>query len=90
MTRLLRAIAQAKGSTTQAELARKLDVSEALVTSMIADLVRLGYLEEVRPGCAAGACSGCSAHKASACGEVSKAMLWSLSAIGQSAVNKAG
>ncbi|MHB1357335.1 MAG: FeoC-like transcriptional regulator [Anaerolineae bacterium] len=90
LIRLLRAISEAKGSTNQAELARKLDVSEALLTSMIFDLVRLGYLDEVRPGCAAGTCSGCSAHKVSACGEVSKAKLWSLTAMGQSAANKTG
>lgn len=90
LIRLLRAIAEARGSTNQAELARKLEVSEALVATMIADMVRLGYLAEVRAGCEAGACSGCSAHKSSACGEPSNAHLWALTPAGRSAVPKEG
>jgi predicted transcriptional regulator len=85
---LLRAIAEARGSTNQAELARKLGLSEALVVAMIADLVRMGYLAEVRAGCEAGACSGCSARKSCDCGEPSSPHLWSLTTAGRSAVHK--
>lgn len=90
LIRLLRAIAEARGSTNQAELARKLGLSEALVAAMIADLVRMGYLAEVRAGCEAGACSGCSARNSRGCGEPFNAHLWALTAAGRSAGDKAG
>lgn len=90
LIRLLRAIAEARGSTNQAELARKLDVSEALVATMFSDLVRMGYLTEVRAGCEAGACSGCSARNTRGCSEPAKAHLWALTPVGRSAVPKEG
>lgn len=42
-----------------AELAQALDTSPEMVESMLGELERLGYLAVV-PGCATGACSGCS------------------------------
>jgi hypothetical protein len=60
-------------------------VSETLVAAMIADLLHMGYLSEVRSGCEAGACAGCSAHKAGACHEPGSAHLWAMTDAGRSA-----
>lgn len=42
-----------------AELAQRLSLSEPLVTAMLDDLIRRGYLAEVGAGCRAG-CAGCN------------------------------
>ena len=46
------------GIHSTAELARRLDVSEGLVSAMAADLARRGYLEPLEAGCGTG-CDGC-------------------------------
>ena len=90
LIRLLRAIAGANGSTNQEELACNLGSSKALVSLMIADLVRMGYLTEVRAGCETGACAGCSANDSHGCHESARALLWALTPSGWSAVRKVG
>jgi hypothetical protein len=86
LKRLLGLIADAGGSTNQAQLARKLGTSEALVTAMIGDLVRMGYLANAGAGCHDGACSGCETHKGCGdCAPRSIAHLWTLTPTGRSA-----
>jgi hypothetical protein len=55
---------------SHADLARQLDVSEGLLTQMMEDLARKGYLAALatpsdcggcRSACGSGACSGCGA-----------------------------
>ncbi len=53
------------GIHSTAELARRLDVSEGLVSAMAADLARRGYLEPIETGCGTG-CDGCGLAKACA------------------------
>lgn len=59
--RLLRLLS-AGGIRSTSELAKKLGVSEGLVTMMAEDLMRRGYLVALSGGdeCGAGGCSGCS------------------------------
>jgi len=59
LKRLLQLIAGEGGSLALPDLARRLGVDPALVESMIAELVRLGYLAPVEAGCAEGACRLC-------------------------------
>jgi hypothetical protein len=87
LLQLLRLIGKANGAATQASLARQLGVSEGLVGPMIDDLVRLGYLTEVEPGCGQGACSGCSLS--GSCPARPQARLWALTAKGRSALRQA-
>ena len=47
------------GIRSTAELARRLDTSEGLVSMMTDDLVRRGYLAPVDTGCSTDHCSGC-------------------------------
>jgi hypothetical protein len=53
------------GIHSTAELARRLGVSETLVTTMTGDLTRRGYLTPVDTGCGIG-CDGCGLAKACA------------------------
>jgi DNA-binding MarR family transcriptional regulator len=46
------------GLHSTAELARRLGVTEGLVSAMAADLARRGYLEPIETGCGTG-CDGC-------------------------------
>jgi len=61
LEQLLRLVANAKEPAPTPELARRLGVSVDLVESMLEQLVSLGYLEAVKPGCGVAACQGCSA-----------------------------
>ena len=58
LEQLLRQIQQG-GTYSVSVLARQLDVSEALVMQMLADLARMGYLRRVEADCQA-QCSGCA------------------------------
>jgi len=87
LLRLLQLIAGAEGATTQAALAHRMGISEALVAPMIDDLVRLGYLTMVEPGCGQGHCSGCSLS--GSCPAQPQARLWALTAKGRSALRQA-
>jgi len=87
LLRLLQLIAGAEGAATQAALAHKMGISETLVAPMIDNLVRLGYLSEVKPGCGQGHCSGCSLS--GSCQAQPKARLWALTAKGRSALGRA-
>lgn len=64
---------QEGGTYRVSSLARQLDVSEALVMQMLADLARLGYLRPVEADCQA-QCSGC-AEKA-VCTPLRSGRLW--------------
>jgi len=56
-------------------LAQELNVTEALLDSMIADLVRLGYLRPTEGTCE-GRCQGCP--KSGTCGIGERGRLWVL------------
>lgn len=58
------------------ELARKLDITEALLESMLETLGRMGYVRQVSMSGCAGHCQGCSQHNACAVGGQGK--LWTL------------
>jgi len=57
------------------DLARKLDITETLLESMLETLERMGYLRQVSMGCG-GHCQGCTAHTVCAAGGQGK--LWAL------------
>ena len=57
LERLLSLVGQG-GVHSYADLARQLDVSEALLEQMLQDLARMGYLRPVADGCEAH-CAGC-------------------------------
>ena len=69
------------GIHSTAELARRLGVSEALVTTMAGDLTRHGYLAALNTSCAS-ACNGCGLT--AACSD-DRAPLLALTAKGQAA-----
>jgi hypothetical protein len=79
------------GIHSTAELARRLGVSEALVSAMTSDLTRRGYLAALDTGCAT-ACDGCGLSAACAApGEPSAhASLLALTPKGQRAVGALG
>lgn len=64
MTGMLRLLGDG-GLHSLAELARRLGLSEALVTAMADDLGRRGYLAAVGDACGA-ACAGCGIQQACA------------------------
>ena len=64
---------QQGGTYSVSVLARQLDVSEALVMQMLADLARMDYLRPVEADCQA-QCSGC-AEKA-VCTPLRSGQLW--------------
>lgn len=70
------------GIHSTAEIARRLGVSEALVTTMTGDLTRRGYLAALDMGCAT-ACDGCG--MATACAEP-RAPLLTLTAKGRGSI----
>ncbi len=74
LEQLLQMMVEGSGAAAVPELARRLGVSARLVEQMIAQLVRLGYLEAVEPGCAGGACRGCA--MAAGCAAQPQARLW--------------
>lgn len=47
------------GILSTAELARRLEISEAVVNMMAEDLTRRGYLQDLNQACSTG-CAGCS------------------------------
>jgi hypothetical protein len=55
--KLLKLIA-GNDAVTRADLARKLDVSETLVTQMLGELTRMGFLQSTSTD-GTGGCSGC-------------------------------
>ena len=72
LEQLLRQIQQG-GTYSLSVLARQLDVSEALVMQMLADLARMGYLRPVEADCQA-QCSGCA--DLAACAPLRPGRLW--------------
>jgi hypothetical protein len=62
LERLLRIVA-AEGAATVSGMAQRLDVSPALAETMLADLVRQGYLKPLAVGCG-GRCARCPLHTA--------------------------
>jgi biotin operon repressor len=56
--RVLRLLAEG-GIHSTAELARRLGVTEALITALAENLTRRGYLMPVDTGCGQRSCSGC-------------------------------
>ena len=86
LTQLLLAIENSQGSTYAADLARRLGTSEALVTAMLEQLVRMGYLAEAGPGCD-GACESCP-MKCDTCRPAAPLKLWRLTPAGLHALGK--
>jgi predicted ArsR family transcriptional regulator len=68
-------ILRSGGAHTLREIARQLDVSEALVQGMIDELVHLGYLKLAAQACP-GSCESCP--MASCCAIGSAGRLWTL------------
>jgi hypothetical protein len=68
------------GAHTLRQIAQQLDVSEALVESMIDELVRLGHLKPAAQACA-GSCDACP--MAGCCAIGTEGRLWSLTAAGR-------
>lgn len=86
MTNILRLLSEG-GIHSMAELARRLEVSEALVTAMTEDLTRRGYLTALSMGCTTG-CEKCPL--AGVCATPSQptgARTFALAAKGRSAVS---
>jgi DeoR/GlpR family transcriptional regulator of sugar metabolism len=86
LQKLLRVI-NSPGLHNLRDLARHMDVSEALIQSMIDTLIRMGYLKQVRGDCAQ--CDSCSS--AASCGEAGSGRAWMLTEAGKRVVrNSAG
>ena len=86
MTNILRLLNEG-GIHSMAELARRLEVSEALVTAMTEDLTRRGYLTALSMGCTT-ACAKCPL--AGVCATPSRptnARTFALATKGRAAVN---
>ncbi len=62
------------------QLAQRLDVSQALLESMIDELVRMGYLKALEATCTNG-CDGCPV--ASTCSIGGSGRIWALTEAGQ-------
>ena len=67
------------------DLAGKLNVPPSLVSAMLADLERMGYLNKVNSACD-NSCSGCSS--ASMCGIIGGGDLWSVTEKGMQAAKR--
>jgi hypothetical protein len=65
------------------QLAGQLDVSVALLETMIDNLARMGYLNPVKAECA-GNCNGCPV--AGACGIAGSGRMWALTEAGKKVV----
>lgn len=78
LQKLLRTISSKGGHTLQA-LAQQLDISEALLETMLDDLVRMGYLQPIE-----GLCSGCeTCSVASACAVGKPGRMWLVTEAGK-------
>lgn len=82
LERVLASVAEG-GLRSMGELARQLDVSEALVETMLRDLARRGYLREVK-GCRQ-ACDHCSSN---GCVSFVPDKIWALTATGDRLAQK--
>jgi hypothetical protein len=86
LTKVLQTLAS--GSvTSHADLARRLDVSEDMLTHMLGDLVRKGYVTSPSDvaedqGCR-GSCGGCKSCHGCPSGTVSSPRGWTLTAKGR-------
>jgi hypothetical protein len=67
------------------ELAQQLGIGEELLESMIDQLVRMGYLEPLRPSCA-GHCEHCP--EANRCAIAGSARAWALTARARKATQR--
>ena len=81
LQRILKLMASGE-AMTQRDLAKELDVPEPLVSQMVDQLVRRGYLREGNE-CAVG-CDGCRLQ--AACGTLESLHLWTLTDKGRRAV----
>ena len=72
----------ARGTQSLTQLAGQLNVSQALIKSMIDDLTRMGYLKPLEGTCT-GACESC--HMATTCGIPSLGRVWVLTDAGKRA-----
>lgn len=83
MLRRLIALLRSGETTSQTNLAQQLGLDVAILEKLIGQLVQLGYLELVSPGCDTGpACSGCD-KGAVTCGRPIK--MWHLTEKGTNA-----
>jgi hypothetical protein len=82
--RLLQLLAQG-GLHSTAELARRLEVTEPLVTALAENLTRSGYLTAVDAGCGT-SCSGCWA--ASSCERPQSTAMLTLTSKGRQAAHR--
>lgn len=82
LEKLLRLVATG-GIHSHAALARELDTTEALLDSMIQDLVRLGYLRLAEDAACESHCQDCPVHDA--CGIGGGGRLWTLTDRGMQA-----
>jgi len=62
LTQLLRMLADGKVYNS-VQLARALDVTQGMITPMLEDLERRGYVQHLRLGCEEGKCKGCAYSK---------------------------
>jgi hypothetical protein len=79
LNKLLQIIASG-GVHTVPRLAQQLGVSEALLDSMLEELVRMGYLASASAGCS-GQCDRCTMGGACAVGAPGR--IWALTAAGE-------
>jgi FeoC like transcriptional regulator len=73
------------GIHSTAELARRLEISEGLITAMAGDLTHHGYLTPVESGCGT-SCSGC--WTAGSCYRPAVAPMLALTAKGRQAAHR--
>jgi len=76
LRRLLALIAGRQGVCSYDELARELDVSQALVERLVADLLRSGCLRMAVDECMVAGCTGCPLH--TSCSLPGSVRLWEL------------
>ncbi|MFZ5918053.1 MAG: hypothetical protein ACOYZ7_14015 [Chloroflexota bacterium] len=84
LDRLLKRVAQG-GIHSVASLAREMDVSEPLLTQMVHDLARMGYLRPMSEGCEGG-CATCPMVGSCAIGASGE--VWSLTDKGMQTVQR--
>jgi hypothetical protein len=86
LERLLRLLANGEGSLPTVFLARSLGVSDAMLGTLIDELMRMGYVEPVQGGCSEGACAHCAVT--SHCPGAPSVRLWRLTEKGRTLARK--
>jgi len=77
LEKLLQIVAEG-GIHTREDLATYLSISQPLLQTMLEELARLGYVQEVGDGCG-GQCAGCSMDS---CSMIGPGRLWTLTGKG--------